>query len=225
MALEVLSTKYAWRIGEEAPQLSAQGETGTVNWATTRGTLSNEGVGPDVSLSMPNQSWYGTPSLINGNEAVKITASDDENVVIIYIDVYANFPFQADWSFQSPIDEDTEISRAEDNNEIFRILSGLSGSWQMTFKDREHTEYLEALQFRAFHGKTRRFYIQELGLEEIQLVRFDSAFNRSPVWADGRDYGFTIYCNDWKISNTNILGDGGGSLFGDVLPGSDLFGG
>jgi hypothetical protein len=219
--LEVVSSLQSWRIGTEPPQLHAQGNTGVVRWETTRGSL-NVDVGADNSIVMPNQSWYGPASIISGNEAVKITARDDVSVVEVRIDAYATFPYQADWRFQSEVDEKVEISEAEDNNETYRILSGLYGKWEMVYGDREHIEYLNALAFRAFHGKNRFFYLEDFGLEELQLVRFDSPLRRSPEYADGKNYSFTIRCIDWKLP---AEAGGEGSLFGVILPGDGLFGG
>lgn len=221
MALEVTASKTRWRIGEEAPYFTPSGATGGIVWTTSRGSLTDTA---EPVLSMPNQSWYGAPSIINGNEAVVITATDDAESVSVSVDVFATFPYQADWGFQSPIDEDTEISKAEDNNESYRILSDLFSSWPMVFKDREHDEFIQAQIFRAFHGKTRWFYIDEKGLEELQYVRFDSPFLRAPDWADGKTYGFTLYSNVWQIPSTGLLGEGGG-LFGEIIFGEGLFGG
>lgn len=224
MALTVEQTKSSWIVTDDPPQFSASGATGTVHWATNRGSMPEE-IGPDNLLSMPNESWYGPENAINGNQAVKITVNDDVTTVSLYVDVYAVFPYQADWGFQSMLDEDTEISRAEDNSESYRILSGLHASWPMVFKDREHVEFIAAQRFRAFHGKTRWFYIQELGLEELQYVRFDSGFNRQPDWADGKTYGFTLYTNQWGVDSTTPPVAGGTGVFGDITPGDDLFGG
>lgn len=223
MALAVSTTKELWKIGDEAPILHATGNVGVVRWETNHGTLSVD-VGADNGLAMPNQSWYGgSASLIDGNEPVNITVRDDETVVVVSIDVYATFPFQADWGFQAQLDIAKEISKAEDNSESYRILSGPFAAWPLAYNDREHTEYLEALAFWAFHGYSRWFYLDENGFEETQLVRFDSAFQRSPLYADGRSYGFSLYSNDWRLP-TDAAAAGSG-LFGEITFGEDLFGG
>lgn len=225
MSLSLESTKISWRIdGESAPVITAIDPTGSVTWETNRGSvLDPGGLDNTVELSMPNQSWYGPELLTYGNQAVKITATDDTDTVSIFIDSYAKFPFQADWAFQSEIDEDVDISVAEDESELYRIRSGLKGTWSVVFKDRERSEFLVAQDFRAFHGKTRWFFIDEKGLEELQLVRFDSAFSRSPDWADGISYGFTIRTNDWKLPSDSSLS--GSGLFGEIMPGEGTFGG
>lgn len=223
MSLTITPSKVVYRFGEDIPSFTATDNTGEVVWETDRGTLASP-VGLTNSLQMPNESWYGLYSPVTGNKAVQVTAHDNLNSVNILINVYAVFPFQADWAFQSPINDNTEISIGEDNSESYYVKSDLFGKFPLVYSDREWTEYLAALLFYTFHRRTRFFYINELGTEELQFGRFDSEFVRKPEWADGKGYSFTFYCPDWKLPPA-LLDGGGSSLLGELIPGSDVLGG
>lgn len=222
MALIVTPSKTVYRFGEELVTFHAEGNDGGVLWTTDKGSLLAE-IGLDNSLEMPNQSWYGLYSPVTGNKAVKVTAQDNSTLVDILVDSYAVFPFESDWGFQSPINDDTEISMGEDKSESYYIKSDLFGKFPLVYSDREWTEYLQALVFYAFHRRSRWFYLDEGGTEEIQFGRFDSEFVRQPDWADGKGYSFTYYCPDWKLPPEAL--ELGSSLLGELIPGIDLLGG
>ncbi|HEY0003744.1 MAG TPA: hypothetical protein VGB17_02950 [Pyrinomonadaceae bacterium] len=183
MAIGITQSKTVYRIGEaEPPVFTATGASGTVGWETSVGELIEDGSGGMV-LSLPNKSYYGS-------EAIVITATDSVGAATAEIDVYALLPYQPDWGFESDIDDETEISIAEDLSEKYRTVSPVFGVYPLAFNDREYDEFLAMQRFWAYHRKTRKFYFENIALGELVLGRFDSALKRKPDSANSVSYSF-----------------------------------
>lgn len=193
MPLAIIASKTEFRVGEpEPPTLEVTGSSGNVSWSCTYGACvpDNE---TSTTLSVENISRYadaGDPVVIT------VTDLDTDETEEVSVDAYATFPYQPGWDFEGEVDEDTEISQAEDNSEV--IFEGtLFAVYPLGFNNRDFDEYRDALRFRALHGKRKLFYLDDGGLEELNLGRFDSAIKRSPHNANGVSYSFVFRCNRW----------------------------
>lgn len=193
MPIEITASKTTFRVGEpEPPVLEVTGSSGNVSWSCNFGACvpDDETV---TTLSAENVSRYA-----DAGDAVVVTVTDldTEEEASVSIDVFATFPFQPGWDFEAEVDEDTEISEAEDNSEV--IFEGkLFGVWPLAFNRRDYDEYLVALRFRAAHGKRKHFYLDDRGLEQLLRGRFDSPIKLSPHNANGFSYSFVFICPQW----------------------------
>jgi hypothetical protein len=193
MPLAITASKTTFRVGEnDPPVLEVTGSSGNVSWTCNYGACqpADETV---TTLSAENVSRYAA-----AGDAVVVTVTDDDTheTATVEIDVFATFPFQSAWEAEAEVDEDTEISRAEDNSEV--ILDGdLFAVWPLSFGNRDFDEYRAALRFRAAHGKHKLFYLDDAGFEELALGRFDSSIKRVAHNANGYSYSFVFRCNRW----------------------------
>lgn len=110
---------------------------------------------------------------------------------------YDTFPFQPDWRFESEVEARAEISEADDGTERIRDLGGFSARWEVGFNNRDPDEYRFALTFYASHGKKVYFRLDDQGLGENQVGRFDSSVRRSPLSPNGVSYSFVFYTPAW----------------------------
>lgn len=198
----ITQTKAIWKVGEAPPGFTVSGHTGALSWTATKGGLLVPADEAETTLSAPNRSWYGPEKM-----AVTLADAGTGQSATAHVEIYARFPYQPDWRFTSEVDEEVEIFPAEDGNETYRLLTDPFATWQLEFNDRDPEEYREALLFRAHHRKDRHFYLEDLGLEETQLVRFDSAIRRSPLGPNGVSYSFQVRCVKWQPPDFGGLGD------------------
>lgn len=194
MPLGITTSKTEFRVGEPGPpEFEATGSSGNVAWSVNYGAVVAGDDPTTATLAPENVSRYeeaGDPVVVT------VTDLDTEEEATVSVDVFATFPHQPGWGFEGEVDEDTEISKAEDNSEV--IFEGdLFAVYPVSFNNRDFDEYRAALRFRAAHGKRKLFYIEDLALEELNLGRFDSSIKRSPNNADGVGYSFVFRCNRW----------------------------
>lgn len=186
MALVVTASATSYRFSEPAPLIFvATGAAGAVSWETSGGVLSGAS-GTSVSLSPDNLT-----------QSVTVTADDGATTVETAVEVYATFPFQADWRFEAEVDERDEVSEAEDGSEKVREIGDAFGLWRMGFNDREPDEQKAVWDFRTHHRKSRRFYFEDKALEVLLFGRFDSALKFSPLGPNGRSYSFVFKAISW----------------------------
>lgn len=201
MPLAITVSKTRFRIGEpEPPVLAVTGSSGDVTWSCNFGACApaNE---TTTTLAPENVSHYAA-----AGDAVVATVTDNatSETATVSIDVFATFPYQPAWDFEAEVDEETEISRAEDNSEV--IFDGdLFAVFPLGFNARDFDEYRAALLFRSQHGKRKLFYLEDAGLEELNLGRFDSSIKRSPHNANGFSYSFVFRCNRWTMPSADGL--------------------
>jgi hypothetical protein len=215
MPLAITASKTTFRMGEpEPPVLEVTGSSGDVTWSCNFGTC----VPPDATtttLAPENVSHYA-----EAGDPLVVTVTDNSTAeeASVSIDLFATFPFVSGWDFEAEVDEDTEISKAEDNSEV--IFEGtLFGVWPLSFNNRDFGEYLAAQRFRRMHGKRKLFYLDDRGLEQLLLGRFDSSIKISPHNANGVSYSFVFRCNNWTppAAEADLGGDMG--LYGETVPG------
>lgn len=216
MALAITASKTTFRVGEpEPPAFEVTGSSGNVTWSANFGAIVPGDDPLTATLAPENISRYA-----EAGDAVVVTVTDDgtAETATISIDVFATFPFTSAWDFEAEVDEDTEISKAEDNSEV--IFEGdLFGVWPLSFGNRDFEEYRAALRFRALHGKRKLFYYDDAGLELLMKGRFDSSIKLSPHNANGFSYSFVFRCNRWTPpAEDGPLGDVLG-LYGELMPG------
>jgi hypothetical protein len=216
MPIAITASKTTFRVGEpEPPAFSATGSSGSVTWSVNYGAVVPGDDPLTATLAPENVSRYA-----EAGDPVVVTVTDNGTsaTATVSIDVFATFPFVSGWDFEAEVDEDTEISKAEDNSEV--IFEGsLFAVWPLSFNNRDFEEYRLALLFRAAHGKRKLFYLDDQGLEELNFGRFDSSIKRSPHNANGVSYSFVFRCNNYTPPATEgLLGESLG-LYGETVPG------
>lgn len=191
MALVIASSKLTYRVGDpDPPQLSVAGSSGNVHWTCAHGQCAPDDAIAGVYLSPENGSRYaavGDPLVVTVHD---LTTGEEAS---INLDIFATFPFPSDYEFDGEFDEDTIISTAEDGSET-SFAGVFFATWSLPFNDREKNEFTQALAFRAFHGKSRFFYLDDGGLDLLAYGRFDSSLKGHPNWSDGVDYSFVFKC-------------------------------
>jgi hypothetical protein len=208
MAIAITASKTRFRAGEPGPPtLEVTGSSGNVRWESSVGAClpSDE---TETALSVPNLVSHYTDA--GDPVVVTVTDLDTDETATVSIDFFATFGQQAGYGFEAEVDEDAEISRAEDESEV--IFEGpMFGTWPLAFNNRDTAEYLEALRFRAAHGKRKLFYYEDRGL--------GSSIKLSPLTSGGVSFSFVFRCNNWSPPEAEGLLSEELPLYGVTLPG------
>jgi hypothetical protein len=153
------------------------GEIGWLNGFGVTFTINPTVNGQQTILTMNDLS-----APYNRTKIASVTASDesDTQVASATLSVYATFPLQPQFGYETDLDNKTLVSVAEDGSAVFRKKGGAKRSWQLQFPRRPQSEYVVLRDFWQYHEKTIEFYYYDLPLSEIKLVRFDSGLRVSP---------------------------------------------
>ena len=203
------------------PEFSASGATGTVNWSTSSGTLS-DATGASTVL---------TP--LNRTQMVTITAEDDDDTVTFNLSVEATFPVLGNWQVESDLDDTPpEISVPELGPPRFRESSQITASWPYVFTSRMFESYAEVRSFLIFHRYSIPFWVEDMATGELVNGYRDSSLRRKPIKTNLFEFSFRFKVYDWQepesladigpwasLGGGLLLEDGGSLLLED---GGDL---
>jgi hypothetical protein len=133
-------------------------------------------------------------------DAVMVTAQDDNAEVSFALNVYATFPFPLDVGYERAVTREVDVSTAEDGSERFQLVGPFTATWRGSSVNREYDESLLVLAFYAWHDQSRYFYYGDTGLYEMQRVRFNTPLNESPLRSDGVSYSFGLFAPKWELA-------------------------
>ncbi len=102
-----------------------------------------------------------------------VTPALDGNLTF---DTYGVFPVQPNYAYETNLDNNTLISRAEDGTSTFRVKGTTSRkkTLSLQFNSRPFSEFQLLYNFWMYHQKHIRFYYRDLVYDETYLMVHDS---------------------------------------------------
>lgn len=193
MALAVTPSVTEYRYGDPLvalPSFAASGATGTVNWSTSSGVLS-DATGASTELSS-----------VNRTEVVTITAEDSLNTVLTVIQIFATFPFQPKWAIESdygiPITRWPYVCEKRMFDEYFEVIAFFNWHKQAILEVSEPED--GPPKVRVVRGLP--FYLGDVAFSELAKVYFDSPVRRSAPHLGRMDYSFQLMSFDFVVPST-----------------------
>lgn len=174
------------------PTFTGSGATGQVAWSAPFGSFSPAQTNNGVASTL-------TPTNESRNLVVTARDSADNLTRTTLIEIQATFPYQPDWrSAPGLMDDQTNVSLAEDFSPSFLVKSDLQRVFRYGFNDRDvPTEWAAVKAFYMWHRKTRWFWIVDYprdvtGSPELIKVRFDSGLGDDPQGLNKQSYSFVF---------------------------------
>jgi hypothetical protein len=179
MAAPVITPNRTLFINGETPILMSSNQP--ARWTVNDASLfTNAAATSPYTLGTLLSNVYLFPDNKSTFVNVVATNSGNESSNPLTVTSYGKFPLQPIFGYDIDIDDKTLISVAEDGTTVRRLKGIEKRVWTLQMPNRPLSEYITLRNFFLFHRKLKEFYYEDLAIQEMKIVQFDSGIKVTP---------------------------------------------